>query len=119
MQVPGCHLKLLHKLREPFLLVNEHAVEKIRPISQIILRRQKTLLGHVLRADPEDPMFCVSFNENIAIVADNTRRSGKPRQHFLETNLGRVYWELFEDIYDDNILCHREIIVGKTRARQF
>ena len=80
---------------EQFLLVNSDAVHKIVPISEIIQRRQRAILGHVLRADGADPMYQISFNDDCEVVVADERRSGWPRQHFLEENIQDVYWDLF------------------------
>ena len=95
------------------------AVEQIRPVSQIILCRQKALLGHIIRADEDDPMFQVSFDNDFQVIADTHRRSGRPRQHLLEQNLKRVYYEYYGETYDESNILHRENIVGKAVGREF
>ena len=69
------------------------------------------MLGHVLRADASDPMFQVSFNQDYEVVTDDARRSGRPRHHFLEDNIMSVYWDLFEEIYDESDLIHRTNLI--------
>ena len=94
-------------------------MEKIVPISEIIRKRQRTILGHVMRADASDPMFQVSFNGDFEIVVADGRRSGRPRQHFLETNMEDVYWDLYEDIYDETDLVHRTNLIQRATDRDF
>ena len=98
---------------DQFLLANADAVEKIIPISEIIQRRQRTILGHVIRADATDPMSRVSFNDEYEILVAEGRRSGRPRQHFLEDNIQNVYWDLFEEIYDETDIVHRTHLIQK------
>ena len=109
----------LHLSWERFVLMNKNAVTKVVPVSQILQKRQRVLLGHILRADIHDPMFEISFNREFEIVTVGTRRAGRPRQHFLESNIQDVYWDLFQDIYEEADLEHRCNLIGQANERKF
>ena len=92
---------------------------QIVPLSDILRKRQRVLLGHIFRADLDDPMLEISFNSEFEIVAAQTRRTGRPRQHFLESNIQDVYWDLFEDIYDEADYQHRCNLIEQANSRKF
>ena len=56
---------------------NPKAVTKV---SEYIMKQQNRLLGHVIRADPEDPLRQVIFPKNTFKLREILqRRVGKPR----------------------------------------
>ena len=52
---------------EQFILLDAGAALRVIPVGDIILGRQQKILSHVMRADRADPMFEVSFTEDMFI----------------------------------------------------
>ena len=104
---------------DQFLLANEKAYTRIVLVSDILKQRQRKILGHVIRADREDPMFKVSFDSSYEIVVTDGRRVGRPRQHFLEENINDVFWDLFAQVYDEADMQHRTDLVQSAYNYEF
>ena len=83
------------------------------------MQRQRRILGHVIRADPADPMSSVSFTDEYEVVVTEGRRPGRPRQQFLEQNIQSVYWDLFEELYDETDEQQRTNLVAKAFSYDF
>ena len=59
-------------------------IKTIRLVGDIILDRQKTLLGHLLRRDDSDLMRHVAFDENLKRPYQLYKKTGHPNRepHF-------------------------------------
>ena len=55
------------------------------------MRQQNKLLGHVIRADMLDPMRLPTIDSNLNTPGVFTRRTGKPRLHWVKENCKWVY----------------------------
>ena len=67
------------------LYANQGDQREFELFSQSYLHRKSKLLGHVLRAGPEDPMRQISFQPNNAIrVPYGRKRVGRPKQNWLQ-----------------------------------
>ena len=60
-------------------------------VGDIILDRQETLLGHVLRLPQSDIMRQVTCNENLRRPYQHYKRTGAPRLNWYDDNMNRVY----------------------------
>jgi len=66
------------------LYANQGDQREFELFSQSCLHRKSKLLGHVLRAGPEDPMRQISFQPNNAIrVPYGRKQVGRPKQNWL------------------------------------
>ena len=70
---------------QQFFTPNQGDQREFELFSQSYLHRKSKLLGHVLRAGPEDPMRQISFQPNNAIRAPYGRkRVGRSKQNWLQ-----------------------------------
>jgi hypothetical protein len=61
-------------------LIKSHYGVTVIEFSKLWLKRKKKFLGHIIRADPRDPMRQVLFLHNSLIPrTEHARRVGKPR----------------------------------------
>ena len=61
-----------------------------------LLFQQNKLLGHVIRADRMDPMRLPTIDSNLNTPGVFTKRTGKPRLHWVKENCTWVYKFVFE-----------------------
>ena len=62
--------------------------ERIIPATEIVKKRRLTLLGHVIRAGQDDPLFPVVFgDEDLATVQTSKRRAGRPKNKWIEMSM--------------------------------
>ena len=92
------------------LLNNQYGVTVVA-FSKLCLRRKIQLLGHIIRADPQDPMRQVLFLHNsLNRRTEHTRRIGKPRAHWLIETYADAYKESGHlDEFDINNILHRTV----------
>ena len=65
---------------------------KIKKVTQTLKMKRLALLGHVIRANPKDPLKQVTFaNDNLDILTPATRRVGRPRQKWTDSTLKDAY----------------------------
>lgn len=102
---------------EQFILLGNAL--RVVPVGDIILGRQQKILSHVMRADRADPMFEVSFTEDMFIKTLSSKRVGRPRQHFIQETMNRVYWNLYSREYDEEELYDRSTLLGDAFAYNF
>ena len=87
-------------------------------VAENVMRNRKCL-SHVMRADRADPMFEVSFTEDMFIKTLSSKRVGRPRQHFIQETMNRVYWNLYSREYDEEELYDRSTLLGDAFAYNF
>ena len=70
----------------------EHTELEMRSFSQYLHQKNADILGHIIRAEPTDPMRTVSLQPgtNIPRTHEN-RRVGRPRHHLLISTYERVW----------------------------
>ena len=74
--------------------VEDH--RQVKPFSEYHKQKKANLLGHILRADAEDPLRQVSFQPGTAYrVEYGKKRIGKPRQNWIHQTKKYVYVEKF------------------------
>lgn len=80
--------------------------------SQLWLDRKLQLLGHIIRANPQDPMRQVLFQPNcLTPRSEHTRRVGKPRAHWLIETYADAYRNMgHTDHFDINNVEQRNLI---------
>ena len=70
---------------------NQHS-NSIRSFEQYIKDKQTSLLGHLIRADPEDPTRKAAFSGNSNTPCTHVnRRVGRPRQHLIPQTYERLW----------------------------
>ncbi len=90
---------------EVLRLANEHCQttalhqqgpkNKIKPVTEIIQQRRVTLLGHIIRSNPQDPMHQVTFaNDEIETHAPWRRRVGRPRLKWIEETMKEAWSQI-------------------------
>ena len=88
----------------------------IRRFSEFHNTRKANLLGHILRADNEDPLRQVSFQPNTAYRVDyGKKRIGKPKQNWLHQTKKYVYTDVLHffsyeetNAQDKQLLTHAQ-----------
>ena len=84
-------------------------------------RAKFSLLGHIIRAKPEDPMRQVTFEENTYKPRQpEYRRPGKPRDQFIIETMKEAFDELVDNIwfhYNEDDPEHTQIIVDAAIER--
>ena len=86
-----------------FLPENRTAKPKIKLLSQIQEERKRRLLGHIIRTNEGDPLRQVCFDEEGYQYLYETRRVGRPRNHWVRETMKETYIELTEDVvYDEH-----------------
>ena len=101
-------------------LNNEH-YKSTKLVGDIILDRQMTLLGHVLRLPTSHIMRQVSCNENLRRPHQIYKRTGYPRYNWVTDNLQRAH-TLFTDNegqFDDKNPAHVNDILSAATNRKF
>ena len=75
-------------------LLKHHYGVTVVEFSKLWLKRTNQLLGHIIRADPQDPMRQVPFQPNSLIPRiEHVRRVGKLRAHWLIETYADAYKE--------------------------
>ena len=72
-------------------------------VGDLILERQTTLLGHIIRLPIEDLMRMVSFNSDLKKPEQLYKRTGAPRLNWIDDNLQRA-WNVINterDIFEE------------------
>ena len=69
----------------------------IRPPSEKIRKAKIKILGHVLRAPPDDPMKQVTIKSQCDILIPRKRIVGRPRMHWTNDTMTQAYGKLIED----------------------
>ena len=64
---------------------------KIRPLSATASDRAITLLGHIIRASPDDQMRKIAVDAEFKRVEKLKRRVGRPRFYWLQTTMERAH----------------------------
>ena len=100
------------------LLKNKYGVTIVE-FSNLWLRRKIQLLGHIIRADPQDPMRQVLLIHNsLNPRTEHTRQIGKPRAHWLNETYADAYRESGHlDQFDINNILHRTVVNEMAQQR--
>ena len=73
---------------------------KIKKVTHTLKLKRLSLLGHIIRADPNDPLKQVTFaNESLDVLTPALRRVGRPRQKWTETTLKDAHEHFNYDAY--------------------
>ena len=81
-------------------------------VSDYVMHQQNKLLGHVIRADRQDPMRMQTINSKLNTPGVVLRRSGKPRLPWVRENCEWVYQEVLEKNWhaEQEEQCIQEIV---------
>ena len=76
----------------------------IKLAGEVVLERQTTLLGHLIRSSPENMQRKVAFDKDLTRPNQLYKRVGHPRTSWLEDKLDRVFHNLYcpEMFYPQN-----------------
>ena len=102
-----------------FLGQNKSAKVKIRPISELIKKRQETLLGHIIRTDEDDPMRTVTLNSEGTRLTKTKKRVGRPRENWTYETANRKCIELTGEDLDWNNEEQMITIISDALMRNF
>ena len=91
--------------------------KQIIPITELIQKKQQSLLGHLLRASEENPERKVTCTEKALPRRANYRRIGGPRQHWLEENMKASLLQNEEMEYESDNEDHATIITSYAEQR--
>ena len=70
---------------------------KINKVTYTLKYKRRSLLGHIIRTDDNDPLKQVTFsNDDLNPLTPAVRRTGRPRQKWIELTLRDAY-ESFND----------------------
>ena len=92
----------------------------IKTVTDIINDKKAKLLGHIIRADNEDPMRQVTFvRDSININYTNKRRVGRPRGKWVESTLKQAWsYENSLEEYDNDNSEHNRRIINRAKRRE-
>ena len=106
MNIPSTYIDRSNTNEDVWRLAEErlsterpNAHQPIMRISDIIRGRQQTLLGHVIRCVPTDPLKKVSFkNEELEPIEDITRRVGRPRRKWIHESMTNAWFRIRDQV---------------------
>ena len=78
--------------------------EHIKPISILVKQRQMSLLGHILRSDPENPERKVACDNSYMRLRAKYKRMYGPRDHWWDSTMELVFNTVKEDPQFEQIL---------------
>ena len=89
-----------------------HLITEIRMFSSTRLQCKISLLGHIIRSEPNDPMRQVLFEKGTLIPRlEFCKRPGKPRQQWLSTTYADAYQTLnLPHPFDMDNPAHRQLV---------
>ena len=102
-----------------FIGQNKSAQIKIKPISELIKKRQETLLGHIIRTDEEDPMREATLNKEGTRLTKEKKRVGRPRENWTYETANRKCIELTGEDLDWNNEEQMITIISDALMRNF
>ena len=71
---------------------------QIRKLTEVLESRRLTLLGHVIRAGPHDPLFQATFeDQSLESYIPAYRRVGHPRQAWLDRRMENAWEQITVD----------------------
>ena len=85
-------------------------------LSDYVMRQQNKLLGHVIRADRMDPMRLPTIDSNLNTPGVFTKRTGKPRLHWVKENCKWVYKFVLEKEWPDDTSLEKDCITEIVKA---
>ena len=91
--------------------------KRIIPISELIQKKQQSLLGHLLRTNEENPERKVTCTEQAFPRRANYRRIGGPRQHWFEENMKTSLFRTEGMEYESDNEDHATIIASYAEQR--
>ena len=83
-------------------------IKKIEKLSDFVMRQQKKLFGHVIRADKFDLMKQPALDENFEQPHQLKRRRGQPRMGWIKENCKYALKRHHNIEYDDKNPDHIE-----------
>ena len=87
----------------------------------MVLDRQLTLMGHILRRPEDHIMHRVTCNAQLTRPQQLYKRSGQPRKHWFEDNIERVHANYGVGVrqFDANNIEHVQAIKEAARNHDF
>ena len=102
----------------------EYEIE-VKPLTVVLKERRFKLLGHVIRAEAEDPLKEVTFNrDTMEIKTIGWKRVGRPKTHWIHTVMREAWNEIRqahpEEIQEyDDMYMQKEIIKQTAENRRY
>ena len=93
--------------------------KQIVKLSDYVMNQQNKLLGHVIRADPLDPMKQPTINNTLQIPGIYKRRVGRPRLGWVSENCKWIYKKQFHENYDEHNPEHVQKLLKEAKDRNF
>ena len=93
--------------------------KQIVKLSDYVMNQQNKLLGHVIRADPLDPMKQPTINNTLQIPGIYKRRVGRPRLGWVSENCKWIYKKQFHENYDEHNPDHVQKLIKEAKDRKF
>ena len=85
-------------------------------LSDYVMRQQNKLLGHVIRADRLDPVRLPTIDSNLNTPGVFTKRTGKPRLHWVKENCKWVYKYVLEKDWPADTTLEQDCIAEIVKA---
>ena len=104
------------------ILENNPEAHRIETIEQTLNKRRIKFIGHILRADNNDPLRSMTFHYNSARpIEPAKRRVGGPKKHWTWESL-RLVWNLIHENHPTpfgKTQTHLEKILEEAKNRKF
>ena len=91
--------------------------KKIIPITELIEKKQQSLLGHILRANEDNLERKVTCTENALPRRAGYRRVGGPRQHWFEENMKTALLKHDAMDYESDNEDHATMVISYAEQR--
>ena len=82
----------------------------VTKVSECVMNYQNRFLGHVIRADPQDPMRSPTTDRDLNITGVYTRRVGHPRYRIVKENCRWIYEKKMHEPYDPKKARHNDYV---------
>ena len=101
-----------------FLVNNPNAKRKIIPVADLILKKQRNMLSHVIRTPDQDPIRQATIGEDLKRPSTNYKRVGRPRQKWLDDTIERTFSEMHGFDYDHTNIDHQILLISSALNRE-
>ena len=85
-------------------------------LSDYVMRQQDKLLEHVIRADRMDPLWLPTIDSNLNTPGVFTKRTDKPRLHWVKENCKWVYKSVLEKDWPEDASLEHDCITEIVNA---
>ena len=100
-----------------FKIPRDGDVRKIKLVSELIEKKQIKQLGHILRADHDDPLYQATFKDEGSFNVYAKNRVGRPRGHWAEDTMNKAMQQLANGEFDREDPIHYIYLIGEAINR--